>query len=95
MQMAIAAPADERHAWVQVALLWQFLGNTNDADSHEIRKALAQKTGACFTDADREEDAVWYVSDADKSLLHRSPPSRETQSRHNARKASRRLLGVF
>jgi hypothetical protein len=31
MEMAIAAPADERLEWVQVALLWQFLGSTNDA----------------------------------------------------------------
>jgi hypothetical protein len=30
MQTAISAPADERHVWVQAALLWQLLGNTND-----------------------------------------------------------------
>ena len=29
MQLAIAAPADERHVWVQVALLWQSLSNAN------------------------------------------------------------------
>ena len=56
MQMAIAAPADERHAWVQVALLWQFFGNTNDADSHEIRSVSA-KDRRLLTDADREENA--------------------------------------
>jgi hypothetical protein len=31
MRIAIAAPADQRHVRVQVALLWQFLDDTNDA----------------------------------------------------------------
>jgi hypothetical protein len=32
MQMAIAAPADERHLWVQAALLWQLLGSTKNIE---------------------------------------------------------------
>jgi len=30
MQMALAAPANERHVWVQVALLWQVLSHAKD-----------------------------------------------------------------
>ena len=38
MQKAIAARADERHLWIQVALLWQFLDHANDVKATAPRQ---------------------------------------------------------
>jgi len=44
MQIAIGAPADERHVWVQVALLWQSLGSANDARPIDPRQEVPTYT---------------------------------------------------
>jgi hypothetical protein len=38
MQMAIAAPADERHVWVQIAWIWQFLSDAKNSGTTCLRR---------------------------------------------------------
>jgi len=38
MQMAIAASADERHVWVQIACIWQFLSDAKNSGTTDLRR---------------------------------------------------------